>query len=303
MTMSRRQMVQRSAAGAAGLVVAGTTLSTMAQSTPVPNATPRAMSGAHLGGATELAIHREDVQCVAIMPADAFNARRIPGSIHLDWAELALNDTSEDAVAEWTSSMQEFIAVRGIRADEPVVVYDEGSLFAARGWWQLAYLGYAPPVVLDGGLPAWEEIGEPVESGPVEINPVEVPQPENPAVRREILATKEEVLAALDDPDVLLVDARSSGEFSSGHIPGAVNMLYTSNAIMKEANLYLPADELRSRYEELGMTPEKRAITYCSTGARGSVATFAMTLAGFGNVALYVGSWDEWSADPEMPVE
>jgi thiosulfate/3-mercaptopyruvate sulfurtransferase len=236
------------------------------------------------------------------MDEETFNASHIPGAIQLSWAEISLDDTSEESVTAWTDQMREMIAVKGLHPDQPIVVYDEGTLFAARGWWQLAYLGYEGARVLDGGLPAWNEAGGGKEEGTPALNSVEAPTIEA-EVHRELLATKDEVLASLGAPDVLIVDARSADEYGKGHIPGAVNLSYTDNAIMEEANMYLPPNRLREMYEGLGMSAGKRAITYCSTGVRGSVASFALRLAGFEDVALYVGSWNEWTSDPDAPVE
>jgi thiosulfate/3-mercaptopyruvate sulfurtransferase len=309
MAITRRTLLHRTAVCAAGFALAGDVIPALAQSTPMtpPEATPEASPvvdhGAYLTTAGDLADLRDDVQRVAIMPAKAFDEQRIPGSILLDWAALELADTSEDAVASWTASMQELVAVRGIRADRPVVAYDEGTLFAARGWWQLAYLGYDPPDVLDGGLPAWMVIGEPAESGPMDIFPIEAPLHDAATVRRELLAKKDEVLASLDDPDVVVVDARSAKEYDAGHIPGAKDVPYPSNATEASPHLFKSRQELLAMYAGIGVTPNKRAITYCTTGVRGSVAFFALKLAGFEKVSLYVGSWNEWNADPDAPKE
>ena len=74
----------------------------------------------------------------------------------------------------------------------------------------------------------------------------------------------EAVLATLPDQRPLLVDVRTTQEFSQGHIPGAVN---------------IPVDELRSR---LGEIPRNRPIAiYCQVGQRGYLATRILKQAGF----------------------
>ncbi len=52
----------------------------------------------------------------------------------------------------------------GISNDSLVVVYDEGSMYAARFWWMAKYLGLDNVKVLDGGLSAWLEAGQQVTS-------------------------------------------------------------------------------------------------------------------------------------------
>ncbi|HWV35695.1 MAG TPA: rhodanese-like domain-containing protein [Thermomicrobiales bacterium] len=297
-TFSRRQIL---AATGAVIVLGTATARARGSLGATPEPSPVADLHPALVTAKELADLQGASSLVAVMPDDAFAKRRIAGSIQLDWAELELKDTSDEAVAAWTAKMQELVAVRGIRADRPAVVYDEGTLFAARGWWQLAYLGYPPPTILDGGLPAWIDEGEEVESGPEDISPVEAPLLENAIVQRSLLATKADVLAVLDDPDVLLVDARAPEEYAAGHIPGARNVPYTDNAVAESSHVYKPADALRAMYEAAGVAPDKRVITYCSTGVRGSVAHVSLRLAGYQQVALYVGSWNEWGADSTAP--
>jgi NADPH-dependent 2,4-dienoyl-CoA reductase/sulfur reductase-like enzyme/rhodanese-related sulfurtransferase len=74
----------------------------------------------------------------------------------------------------------------------------------------------------------------------------------------------EAVLAAPAGERPLLVDVRTSQEFASGHIPGAVNV---------------PVDDLRTR---LGELPRDRQIAaYCQVGQRAYLATRILKQAGF----------------------
>jgi len=74
----------------------------------------------------------------------------------------------------------------------------------------------------------------------------------------------EAVLAVPENQRPLLLDVRSSQEFSAGHIPGAVN---------------ISVDELRSR---LGEIPRDREIAaYCQVGQRGYLATRILRQSGF----------------------
>lgn len=300
MTWTRRTLLRRAAVGALGISAAGAMRSSVARSTPV--ASPVTGDDALLVPATEAMAMSPAPTWLAVMDAGTFDAGFIEGATRINWDEMALTESSDEAISAWEDDMRALFSARGVPPDGEVVAYDEGTLFAARGWWQLAYLGYPAPRVLDGGLPAWREAGGEVltERG---LDPLEAPMSDPGEIRRELLATKDEILASLDDDGVFIVDARSSEEYEDGHIPGAVNVPYTDNAVMKDANVYLPAEELRERYASLGMEDGKRAITYCTTGARGSVAAFALRVAGFRDVALYVPSWGEWSADPEAPVE
>lgn len=77
------------------------------------------------------------------------------------------------------------------------------------------------------------------------------------------------VLATPAPERPFLLDVRTAQEFSSGHIPGAVN---------------IPVDDLRSRLEEL---PRHRKIAvYCQVGQRGYLATRILLQAGFSAVNI-----------------
>jgi thiosulfate/3-mercaptopyruvate sulfurtransferase len=54
-------------------------------------------------------------------------------------------------------------------------------------------------------------------------------------------------------------------------------------------------------YADLGVTPDKLVVPYCTSGVRSAVTAFTLHLIGFERVALYTGSWQEWSVHPEAP--
>jgi thiosulfate/3-mercaptopyruvate sulfurtransferase len=66
---------------------------------------------------------------------------------------------------------------------------------------------------------------------------------------------------------------------------------------------YLPVGEIARRFEEAGAKRGDRLITYCGGGIAASSAAFAAVMAGFGDVAVYDASLQEWAADPSLPME
>src|SRR5690606_20502838 len=127
----------------------------------------------------------------------------------------------------------------------------------------------------------------------------------------EAAVDKDYVLAHLNDPNVVLVDARTPEEYvgslkraaRGGHIPGAVNFNWT-DAMDPERQLRLKdAGELRRAFEALGVTPDKEIITYCQTHHRSSHTYVTLRALGYPRVKAYAGSWSEWGNLPDTPIE
>jgi thiosulfate/3-mercaptopyruvate sulfurtransferase len=236
---------------------------------------------------------------VGFMSVDEFEVARIPGSVQIDWPELEVIDTSDASIEGWREDTQQLLGNLGIAPDRTVVVYDNGTLFAARLWWILHYLGHENVHVLDGGLPAWQDVDDAVETGPFDA-------PSGGDAYRgtpnpDLLAQLDEVMESLDDPDVVILDARTPEEHAEGHIPGAVNLNFPLNASSEPPKVWKPADELQTMYDDVGATPEKMVIPYCASGVRSAVTAFTLHLLGYENIALYTGSWLEWGENPHTP--
>ena len=240
---------------------------------------------------------------VGFMPEQDFARAHIPGSVQLDWPELELAETSDDAIAQWRDQVSQTLADLGITPNHPVVSYDAGTLFAARLWWVLHYLGFEDNYVLDGGLIAWEQAAADAENRSTPSATPASPSPDalQAVPRPDALAPLDEVLASLDDPDTTIIDARTPEEYAAGHIPGAVNINYPLNAVAGTPRFWKPADELLAMYDAAGISPDKRIIPYCSSGVRSAVTFLTLRHIGYEDVGLYTGSWNEWEQHPDTP--
>ncbi|MDQ3657649.1 MAG: sulfurtransferase [Chloroflexota bacterium] len=240
------------------------------------------------------------VLAVGLMPAGTFADGAIPGSMQIDWPDLEVTDTSDDSLAAWQATVEDHLTRLGLTRDRTVVAYDEGTLFAARLWWVLHYLGHERVHVLNGGLPAWIEAGYEVATGQPAL--VAADEPYVGAAQPDALAQVPEVEAAIGDADTVIVDARTPDEYAAGHVPGAVNINYPLNAEPDAPKFWKPAGDLKRLYGEAGVTPDRWVIPYCSTGVRSAVTSFTLWLIGYDDVSLFTGSWAEWTLDPERPV-
>ena len=254
-----------------------------------------------LVNATWLARHRQDptVKVIALTPADEFEAGHIPGALQIDWPKLELLDTSEEAVAVWRDEVVAKINALALSPEDTVVIYDGGTLFASRFWWILDYLGHPHKRILDGGFAAWRAASVEIETGPALLPAWTYYEP--PRVYHSRLASLALVADSLDDPDTLLIDVRTPREYEAGHIPGAINIPRTRNAVRSDSPNWKSAPLLRALYDEAGVTEKTLVIPYSEEGVRSATAYFAMRLLGHDRVALYTGSWREWSADPNRP--
>jgi len=231
---------------------------------------------------------------------DAYTAGHIPGAVYLNViAELSDPESGVPMMILPPEGFETLMGNLGINSGTTVVVYDEGGgLWAARLWWALRYYGHDAVKLLNGGLAKWT-----VEERPLETAETSPPQTTFKACAvPELRATIEDVKLALGNPDVRIINALPAPPHMAGHIPSARNLPAPSN-IDPVTQTILPLDELTELWLAADLGPDQLAITYCGGGYFGALDLFVLYLMGHEKAALYDGSWVEWSADPELPVE
>jgi thiosulfate/3-mercaptopyruvate sulfurtransferase len=254
----------------------------------------------------------DDVEIATISGREHYDQGHIPGAAYVDLlADLA--DRDRQGVYAPMPPAEQFADVMGglgVGANTLVVLYDDFlGMFATRIWWMLRAFGFDNAAVLNGGWQKWTN-----EDRPVSTEPASYPAATFVArPRPELIASKEEVLAAIQDGSVCTVNALTEQEYSGdpafphhygrpGHIPGSVNVPFVSIVDMQSSTEYVPASEIRKRFEDAGALDRERVITYCGGGIAASQAAHLLTLLGVENVALYNGSLTEWAADPSLPL-
>jgi thiosulfate/3-mercaptopyruvate sulfurtransferase len=202
-------------------------------------------------------------------------------------------------------ALVEALRAFGIDDDTQVVAYDaHGGMFAARLWWLLRWLGHEAVAVLDGGMAAWQALGQPL-STEVPVKPhgsLSIRAPFVPTV------TVREVMDNLASGRRIVIDARAADRFRGenetidpvgGHIPGAQNRFFKDN--LQADGRFKNPEDLRAEFGALVDDPQ-RAIMQCGSGVTACHNLLALEVAGMPGASLYPGSWSEWVGDPARPV-
>lgn len=235
-----------------------------------------------------------------------YRAGHIPGSGFIDL--LQVHDRARPRHTLTAPTAEHFAAAVGavgLGSEHRVVLYDRReSMWAARMWWLLRVFGHDRAAILDGGWGAWQAAGHPVCTRRCGYPPATfVPCP-----RAGLLVGKEQVLAGIDDPHVVLVNAlgrrQHRGEVKEylrrGHIPGSLNV--TAWEILdRDTGRYRPEPQLREKTDEL--LAAERVIAYCGSGAAAASLAHVLVRLGHPNVAVYDGGLVEWCADRSLPLQ
>jgi thiosulfate/3-mercaptopyruvate sulfurtransferase len=235
---------------------------------------------------------------------EQYAAGHLPGAVHLDYAE-DLHDLATPYAARVAppARFAEVMWHSGIGDDTFVVAYDEGNVpYAARLVWMLRYYGHDGVAILAGGLPAWTAAGHRLTSEVPQFPPAAFTPHERPALR----AAREEVIAASQGRgEAQLLETQRDGTYAQRDrdIPNAIRL--SASELLEDARGGRVAE--RAKLDQLvagaGLDSAKRTIVSCGSGVGASGAYLALLEAGFGNVAVYDGSWMEWSHDglPTVP--
>ena len=261
----------------------------------------------------------DNVVIIDTRSPEAYAAGHIPGAVNLHdiFTYLATSDAA--GVKEMSDKFAVAFGATGLSSSQTAVLYEQsmntGFGQSCRGYFLLHFLGYPKASVLHGGFDAWTGAGLAVTT---EV-PAPVPGifPVDPQAA-SLLLTKDDVVAALDNPAIALLDVRDVDEWIAdssspygkdfcprkGRIPGAKWIEWyrlmkpsTSGAMIKS-----PAEVL-AELATVGITRDTPVYLYCFKGARASNSFLALKQAGVKDVRIYFGSWNEWSRDPALPIE
>jgi thiosulfate/3-mercaptopyruvate sulfurtransferase len=226
----------------------------------------------------------------------------IPGAVNIDLFQLHWFDTSKRGIKDFNRQSRMLLSNMGMQKESHVIFYDNVSgISAARGVWLLLYFSHENVGMLDGGFEKWKSNRYPIE---VKSNSLSISKFRG-KVNTNILATAEEIEHSLGNKNLVIVDARSMGEFNGsevravrrGHIPSAVNIDWANNI---KNGTFKGKEKLSKIYSQI--PKESRVVTYCQGGYRAANTFVALKVLGYKKVKMYLGSWGEWGNRPDLAV-
>ncbi|MDQ4134608.1 MAG: 3-mercaptopyruvate sulfurtransferase [Pseudomonadota bacterium] len=241
-------------------------------------------------------------------PEAEYRTAHIPGAVRFDI------DSVKDAASplpHMLPSPEDFAAAvgaMGIGDGMKIVVYDGAGLASApRVWWTFRVFGARDVAILEGGFPAWQKAGFPVEEG----------EP-RPRARRTFttrfnhgaVADLTDVRRALETGSAQVLDARPGDRFRgeapeirpgvrSGHMPGSLNL--PSSELIERGRLKDP-EALLAALDRAGVDLSRPVITSCGSGVTAAILALALETLGRPAKALYDGSWTEWGSREDLPL-
>lgn len=244
-----------------------------------------------------------------------YDLGHIPGAAKIDWVA----DLNDPLVRDYLDKerFEQLMSEKGISNDTTVVFYgDKNNWWATYAFWVFQLFGHTNAKILNGGRKKWIDEGRELSTEVPKYAPTQYIAKERSDA--EIRAFRDQVVTALKQENVALVDVRSPDEFSGkklhmpeypqegalrgGHIPGAQNIPWAST--VREDSTFKSREELEQIYGTKGVTPDKDVIAYCRIGERSSHSWFVLKyLLGYDNVRNYDGSWTEWGNSVGLPIE
>lgn len=238
--------------------------------------------------------------------AATYAKMHIQGAVNIPVKELVKTGDIEGLMKS-PEELAAYFGSKGVSNSSKIIVYDDGSnKYTSRIYWVLKYLGATDVRILHKDMDEWKAARIMLTRAP--SKPAKATF--TPSVNGKILASTSDVKSKLGDAGTIILDARTEAEYkgtstekkSNGHIKGAIFLEY--NQFLTDKGAYKSKEEIVAIAKKHGATPDKTVIVYCATGVKAAVLyTALVNVAGYPNVKLYDGSYNEWAANATNPLE
>lgn len=266
-------------------------------------------------------IGKPGVAFLDLQPAADYLRGHIPGAVNSNfdkdgWREERARDKVPDMLPEDTGKLARYIGEKlGIDNKTHVVIVPPGTTNIDAGWatriyWTFKVLGHDEISILNGGMKAYAaDKKRPLQAGAVKA----VPKTFTVNLRKDMIATAEDVKAALKNRNVVLVDNRPEDQYAginrnpkataNGTLPGAKNV---SSIWMTEngGGSFRNKEQLAALYKLADVPTKGSQINFCNTGHFAANGWFvAHEILGNKDAKMYDGSMVEWTITKAGPVE
>ncbi|HKP68208.1 MAG TPA: sulfurtransferase [Pyrinomonadaceae bacterium] len=239
-----------------------------------------------------------------------YDAGHIAGAVYATLDGISAPRVPDGLALELPSAEQlkATLEKSGISNDSRIIIYFGKDWFSptSRVYYTLDVFGLAGNAsLLDGGMPAWVAAGGELSK--------EVPSPRTGSIKVErndkLVANADWLKSNLKNDKIKIIDARdpefydgssAGGQPRAGHITGARSIPFT---LFTDDKMKLKDETtLRKIFTDAGVKPGDEVVTYCHIGQQGTAPYFVAKKLGY-KVALYDGSYQEWSRLKDAPVE
>lgn len=257
-----------------------------------------------------VADHHNDANVrIVDMRARGYAEGHIPEAVWLDnnWIR---NPKAPPTFLPTKDEFEALMSRLGISNTTKVVAYDDrGGIYATRLWWILNHYGHTNVAVVDGGWVKWN-----LEK---RTTTTTVPQPAAAKFTVKAgtvkVATADDVKAAINNPRMKLIDARTQGEIDGkdlrnikrgGFIESSIPV-YWEDTLDPTTKAFKSAAEITKLYRDKGIGANDEVTTYCQIGMRASHDLFTLALIGHDlrKLSNYYGSWEEWGNREDTPIK
>lgn len=252
---------------------------------------------------------QKNILIIDITKPNLYNQQHIPGALFLDYSRVVKHMPPVMGLLPTEEEFSQLLGSIGLTPQTHVIAYDEeGGGKAGRFLWTLEAAGHNNFSMLNGGLIAWANEGNPLDSTPEFATPTEY---HFDSYQEGPIGSRDHLREVVGTPGTVFVDARTLGEYTgtdkraerAGHIPGAVNIDWMTLIDQSNNARLLPEPQLRQLFEEAGVTPNKEIIVYCHSHHRSALSYMALKSLGYERVKGYPGSWSDWGNCPGTPIE
>lgn len=250
-------------------------------------------------------ISTKDFILIDIGSITRFAQGHIQGARHIA-PKLTMSQTGFFGLLPSLADLEKLFGSIGHTSDTTYIIYDdEGGGWAGRFIWILDSIGHKKYHYLNGGLHAWIKDGYPLSTEQVNITAT------TPTLTIDTAptATLDYIQTRLNDTDFAIWDARSPAEYDGekvlaargGHIPGAINLEWTS--AMDMSNGLRIRKDIAAYLVKLGITKDKEIVTHCQSHHRSGFTYLIARALDYPRIKAYAGSWSEWGNNQNTPVE